>query len=310
MRSTVTDHAHDHAHPPPSSDERRLSVAFAVVVAFTVVEGVGGWMFRSLTLLADAGHMLLDASSLWLAWYALRLTRRSHDDRLTYGYHRFPVLAAFINGLTLLALCGWIVIEAVGRLRAPVAMNAAPALSIAVIGLVVNWFALRLLHGEHDAHSHGPSLNVEAARMHVLGDLLGSVAAIVATATALFTGWSYADPLLAFAIVAILLRGAVRVLVDSGHILLEGVPKHLDLDDIRRSLTEQVAAVREVHHLHAWALTTERPLVTLHATLVDGSDTPRVVHDIKRVLHDRFGIDHSTIQVDHGDCPDTDHDHP
>jgi cobalt-zinc-cadmium efflux system protein len=302
-------HAHDdHVRPRASGDERRLGFAFAVVVVFAGVEAVGGWLFNSLTLLADAGHMLLDASSLWLAWYALRLTRRANDDRLTYGYHRFPVLAAFINGLTLLALCGWIVIEAIGRLQAPVSINAAPALTIAVFGLLVNWLALRMLHTghEHDHDGHGTSINVQAARMHVLGDLLGSVAAIIATGTVLLTGWNYADPLLAFVIVAILLRGALRVLVDSGHILLEGVPKHLDLDDIRRSLTEQVASVREVHHLHAWALTTERPLVTLHATLVDGSDTRRVIHDIKQVLHERFGIDHSTIQVDHGECPDTD----
>ncbi len=302
-------HAHDeHVHPRANGDERRLGFAFAVVVVFAAVEAVGGWLFNSLTLLADAGHMLLDASSLWLAWYALRLSRRAHDDRLTYGYHRFPVLAAFINGLTLLALCGWIVIEAIGRLQAPVAINAAPALTIAVFGLLVNWLALNLLHTghEHDHAGRGTSINVQAARMHVLGDLLGSVAAIIATGTVLLTGWNYADPLLAFVIVVILFRGAIRVLVDSGHILLEGVPKHLDLDDIRRSLTEQVASVREVHHLHAWALTTERPLVTLHATLVDGSDTRRVIHDIKQVLHERFGIDHSTIQVDHGECPDTD----
>lgn len=140
--------------------------------------------------------------------------------------------------------------------------------------------------------------------MHVLGDLLGSVAAIIAATTVLLTGWPYADPLLAFVIVAILLRGASKVLLDSGHILLEGVPKHLDLDEIKRTLTERVTAVREVHHLHAWALTTERPLITLHATLQDGSDAQHVVRDIKSVLHERFGIEHSTIQVDHGPCPD------
>jgi cobalt-zinc-cadmium efflux system protein len=307
----------DHDTSPSKSEERKLGFAFAVVGAFMIAEGLGGWFFHSLTLLADAGHMLLDASALWLAWYALRLTRRASDERLSYGYHRFPVLAAFINGLSLIALCGWILFEALVRMGSPVAMQAAPALAIAVLGLFVNWVALRLLHGgathdhrhEHDdaharVHEHGMSLNVRAAHMHVMGDLLGSIAAIVAAATALTTGWPYADPLLAFGIVAILLRGAIRVLLDSGHILLEGVPKHLDLEDIRRALTERVTAVRDVHHLHAWALTTERPLVTLHATLREGSDARHVVRDIKLVLHERFGIDHSTIQLDHGPCPD------
>ena len=291
--------AHSHASP----DERSLALAFLLVGAFTIVEALGGWLFNSLTLLADAGHMLLDAGALGLAWWALRLARRARDERLSYGYHRFQVLAAFINGLTLVALCAWIVIEAIARLSEPQQILALPALGVASVGLVVNLLAFRVLHRP----THAPrSLNLRAASMHVLGDLLGSVAAIVATGTVLLTGWTYADPLLAFVIVAILLRGAVRVLMDSGHILLEGVPQHLDLDEIKRTLTDRVAAVRDVHHLHAWALTTERPLVTLHATLEDDSDAYRVIRDIKVVLHERFGIEHSTIQVDHGPCPDDD----
>lgn len=262
------------------------------------VEVVGGLMANSLTLLADAGHMLLDASALGLSWYAARLAEREHTESLSYGYHRFQVLAAFINALALLGLCGWIVFEAIGRLSQPEPMLAGPALAIAVVGFIVNLIAFRLLHG------HGDDMNVKSAALHVLGDLLGSAAAITAALTVLLTGWLYADPLLSFVVVAILLRGSIRVLRDAGHILLEGVPANLDTEHIKTTLIGQIAEVSEVHHLHAWALTLERPLVTLHATVDEGCDTHTVVQRIKTVLQSEFGIGHSTIQVEQGPCPD------
>ena len=263
-----------------------------------IVEVIGGVLANSLTLLADAGHMFLDASALGFSWYATHISRRDQDERLTYGYHRFQVLAAFINGLTLLALTIWIVVEAYERLATPQTMIPLPALAVASVGLIVNLIAFRWLHQADD------NANVRSAALHVLGDILGSAAAITAALTVYFTGWLYADPLLALLIAAILARGAWRVLQQSAHILLEGVPDGIELERIARTLTQKVAGVIEVHHLHAWALTAEKPLLTLHASVDQPTDLADVVVSMKQVLNEDFGIDHSTIQVEHGDCPD------
>ena len=230
-------HTHDHGH----DNEQALGRAFALIGTFMFVEVVGGLLANSLTLLADAGHMFLDASALAFSWYALRLSRRLQDDRLTYGYHRWEVLAAFVNGLTLMALVGWILLEAWDRLNTPQTMIPLPALVVASAGLVVNIIAYRWLHGHQD------SAAVRSAALHVLGDLLGSVAAIAAALTVWFTGWPYADPLLALVIAAILGRGAWRVLKDATHILLEGVPDGVNLDKIASTLTDRVPGVNGVH---------------------------------------------------------------
>lgn len=288
--------AHDHHH---QHDERRLGLAFVLIGVFTVVEATGGWLANSLALLADAGHMFLDASALGLSWYAMRLSRRDHDHSLSYGYHRFQVLAAFVNALTLLLVCAWISFEALARLRQPEPILPGPALIVAVLGLGVNLIAFRMLHEGRERN-----LNMRSAYLHVLGDILGSFAAIAAMAIVLLTGWLAADPLLSMVVVLILLRGAWRLLRESGHILLEGVPGHLDLNEIKRVLTAGVADVLDVHHVHAWALTNERPMVTLHANITEGSDTQRVVAAVKAVLLKEFGVDHSTVQVELGPCPD------
>ncbi|MCP5180797.1 MAG: cation transporter [Pseudomonadales bacterium] len=295
------DHHHDHTrhdHVPAGASERMLRQAFVLIASFMAVEFVGGWLANSLTLLADAGHMFLDATALGLAWYAARLAQREDNNRLSYGYHRFKVLAAFVNGLTLAALVVWILIEAATRLGQPEPMAAIPTLVIAALGLAVNVAAYRLLHaGQHD-------MNVRAAAIHVLGDLLGSAAAIMAALIVYTTGWLYADPLLALAIALLLGRGAWRVIADSAHILLEGVPEGMNLHEIRHALLESVPGLREVHHVHAWSLTSERPLVTLHAHVETDVDVSSTTSCIKQVLLDRFGIDHSTIQVEQGPCPD------
>jgi cobalt-zinc-cadmium efflux system protein len=292
-------HSHAHAHPLPDN-EAIVGRAFALIVAFMTVEIAGGLLANSLTLLADAGHMFLDATALGLSWYALRLSKRNNDHTLSYGYHRFQVLAAFINGLTIFALIIWILVEAYSRLLAPEGMLALPALSVAVVGLIVNIVVFRWLHGAED------NAAVRSAALHVIGDLLGSVAAIIAALSVYLTGWLYADPLLALVIAVILGRGAWRVVKDSAHILLEGVPDGINLKEIADRLAARVPEVIEVHHVHAWALTAEKPLVTLHASVDEQSDLSHVVARMKSVLNDDFGIDHSTIQVEHGQCPDDD----
>ena len=290
---------HDHSRDRPDN-EAIVGRAFILIAGFMVVEAIGGVLANSLTLMADAGHMFLDATALGLTWYSLRLSKRNHDHTLSYGYHRFQVLAAFINGLTIFALIIWILLEAYSRLRAPEGMLALPALSVAVVGLIVNIVAFRWLHGAHD------NASVRSATLHVIGDLLGSAAAIIAALSVYFTGWLYADPLLALVIVVILGRGAWRVTKDSAHILLEGVPAGINLKEIAGTLAARVPGVIEVHHVHAWALTAEKPLVTLHASVEDETELSGVVARMKAVLNDDFGIDHSTIQVEHGLCPDDD----
>jgi len=296
------DHGHEHPHGRAHhGHERALKAAFLLIAGFMFVEAAVGLLANSLTLIADAGHMLLDASALGFSWYAVRLSERDSSESLSYGYHRFQVLAAFVNGLALLALCIGIVIAAVVRLQTPATMIAGPALAVAAVGLAVNLVAYRILHGVEG------NLNVESAMLHVLGDLLGSVAAIAAAGTVLLTGWPYADPLLAALVTAILLRGSLRVLRDAAHILLEGVPRHLDVEEIRARLSSALTGRAEIHHVHAWALTMERPLITLHARVLDGSDGHDIVGRIKAQLHSEFGLDHSTVQVENGPCPDDEH---
>jgi cobalt-zinc-cadmium efflux system protein len=197
-----------------------------------------------------------------------------------------------------MALVGWILFEAWERLNVPQTMLPLPAFAVASAGFVVNIVAYRWLHG------HQESAAVRSAALHVLGDLLGSVAAIAAALTVWFTGWPYADPLLALVIATILARGAWRVLKEATHILLEGVPDGINLEQIASTLTDRVPGVNGVHHLHAWALTAQKPLLTLHASVDEPADLPEVMSNIKLVLVEEFGIDHSTVQVDHGKCPD------
>jgi cobalt-zinc-cadmium efflux system protein len=289
--------AHSHSHAQPDN-ATLLSRAFLLIAGFMLVEVIGGLLANSLTLLADAGHMFLDASALGFSWYAIRISQREQDHRLSYGYHRWQVLAAFVNGLTLLGLVCWILIEALERLRHPELMLPLPALIVATLGLIVNLIAYRWLHHAED------NANVRAASLHVLGDILGSASAIIAALTVWFTGWPYADPLLALLIAVILGRGAWQVLNQSAHILLEGVPEGVNLETIAERLTAHIPAISNVHHLHAWALTAERPLVTLHAKADPHADQEQVVAKMKQVLTEEFGITHSTIQLEHGDCPD------
>ena len=262
------------------------------------VELIAGLWTNALVLIADAGHMFLDATALGLSWWAARISAKGSDHKLSYGYHRFQVLAAFINGLTLLALVGWIAFEAVSRMATPETMLPLPALAVAAVGFLVNVIAFRWLHGASS------NTNVRSAALHVLGDLLGSAAAIVAALCVYWFGWLYADPLLALLIVVILSRGAYRVLKESTHILLEGVPQGVDLAEIKDVLCERIPNVVEVHHLHAWALTAEKPLLTLHAQVIHEAHVPSVTADIKSVLTTDFGIHHSTIQIELGPCPD------
>lgn len=295
---------HDHgAHGGnghASAGERNLGLAALLTGAFMLAEVVGGLISGSLALLADAGHMLTDFGSLTLAWYGFRLARRPADWRRTYGYDRFSVLVAFSNGLVLFAVAAWIIYEAWERLNNPVEVLGGVMLAVALGGLLVNIAAFFILRrGDRE------NLNIQAATLHVAGDLLGSVAALIAGGVILLTGWQPIDPLLSVLVAVIILRSAWRVVARSGHILLEGAPESVDTREIASDLPV-IAGVLRVHHVHAWSISQERPMVTLHAVLEPGTDPGIAVGAVKRRLAERFGIDHATVEIEFDSCADGD----
>lgn len=298
-------HDHHHQHGPAGAqgeDRRRLRLALGLTGGFMAVEAAGGLIAGSLALLADAAHMLADTGALALAWFSFRMTDRPADRRRTYGYHRFPVLAAFVNGLTLLAIVAWIAFEAVQRLLEPAPVLGATMAAVAALGLVVNVVVFAILHG-----GSRDSLNMRGAALHVLGDLLGSLAALVAAGVILLTGWTPIDPLLSLAVAALVLRSAWYLLRHAGHVLLEGAPETVDPAAVEREVPTAVAGVRDVHHVHAWSLSPERPMMSLHAHATGEVEHDRLVARIKAFLRQRFGVAHATLQVEYGDeCVDED----
>ena len=286
-----------HSPSTGADDRRRLLGALFLTGAFTLVEFVGGLITGSLALLADAGHMLTDTAALGFAYTAALVARRPNDAQRTYGYHRFPVLAAYVNAITLLLIVAWIAVEAVGRIRQPVEILEGPMLVVAVVGLLVNLAAFRLLHG-----GHTNNLNVRGALVHVLGDLLGSAAAIVAALVMLTTGWTPIDPILSVLVALLVLKSAVSLLRRSGHVLMEGRPAHLDAVAVARTIALTVPEVSEVHHMHIWSLSPDRPLVTCHARVDRAAGHDGALERVLTCLRERFGVQHATVQLEHERC--------
>jgi len=296
-------HRHDDASPArngaDANNERRMGLAAALTGGFMFAEVAGGIVAGSLALLADAGHMLTDFASLALAWFGFRLARRPADWKRTYGFDRFQVLIAFANGLALFAIAGWIVYEGIERLMTTPVVSGGIMVVIAMLGLLVNIAAYTLLQG-----ADRENLNVRGAAVHVLGDLLGSVAALVAGGVILMTGWTPIDPLLSLLVAAIIVRSGWTVVADAGHILLEGAPEELDTRKIGPDLIANVKGVEEVHHVHVWSITQSRRMVTLHACVGGAEDQDRMVRSIKARLKDQFGLDHATVEIERGTCAD------
>ncbi len=283
-------HSHDgHDHIP--KNERKIAIAAALTGSFMIAELVGGLLSGSLALIADAGHMLTDFASLMLAWFAFRLARRPADWKRTYGFDRFSVLAAFVNGLSLFLIAGWITWEAIQRLADPVEVLGGTMLIIAVLGLLVNIVAFLVL-----TRGEGDNLNVRAAALHVAGDLLGSIATIVAAGVILTTGWTPIDPILSVLVALIILRSAWKVVSESGHILLESAPTGFDRRKVAADL-EALAGVNAVSHIHAWSVTQERPMVTMEVTPTPDADPHKVKASVKTRLRDTFNIEHATIEI-------------
>ncbi|MGF1508947.1 MAG: cation diffusion facilitator family transporter [Myxococcota bacterium] len=274
-------------------NESRTFWAAVLTAAFMLAEAAGGWLSGSLALLADAAHMMTDSVSLGLAWYAFRLSRRPPTERHTFGYDRLQVLVAFGNGIAMLIVVLLIVGHAVERLFDPVAVLPGPLLVIAGLGLGVNLVAFGILHGADTTN-----LNVRGALLHVLGDLLGSVAAITSGAVIWLTGFMTIDPILSVFVATLLARSAIALVRDSGRILLEAVPLHLDIAEVRQDLEAHIDHVVSIHHVHAWCLTQERHMVTLHAQVKDANHRDSVAALIKERLRREFGIAHATVEVE------------
>ncbi|WOI54379.1 cation diffusion facilitator family transporter [Parvularcula sp. LCG005] len=300
----VTNHNHDahdgHDHGPGHhhdhsgiSDNRRLFIALLVISVFCVVEIIGGILSGSLALLADAGHMVTDAAAIALALWARWLAAKPSSAAYTYGKKRAQVLAAFVNGLALFVLIGFLLYESFERMASPHPIEAKTMLLVATLGLFANFLAFYVLHrgATHD-------VNMRGALLHVIGDMLGSVAAIISAGVIAAFGWLIIDPIVTIAVSLLIARSAWSLTRETARILMEGAPPSMAPDAVRSALKSAVPEVRDIHDLRIWMLTPDVPQMTMHVQVAHASEAPKVLRDIKAVLNERFGITHSTIQVE------------
>jgi cobalt-zinc-cadmium efflux system protein len=297
---------HDHDHGDAGA--RRLAIALCIIAAFAVAEVAGGLMSGSLALLADAGHMITDAAALALALSAQWLSKRPSTDRFPFGLKRAQVLAAFINGLGLLAIVGILVVEAIERLGSPQVIDAPLMLGVAVLGLFANFAAFGVLHGGSQ-----DNVNIRGALLHVAADIFGSVAAILSALVIMATGFFAIDAILTVVVCLLILKSTLPLLRETGAILLQAAPAALSQEEVRDALTES-GTVLDVHHMRAWQLTPGEVMLALHAVVPRNADQGAVLRRIKDTLRERFGIEQSTVQIETTDvvsidptwrgCPD------
>jgi cobalt-zinc-cadmium efflux system protein len=297
-------HSHDHSHSHTGNKKALLS-SFMLIAVFMVVEVVGGLFTNSLALLSDAGHMLSDAAALGLSFFALKLGERAVSQDKTFGYKRFEIIAAGLNGVTLVVVSLYIFYEAIQRFFDPPEVQSQGMLAIAIIGLLVNIVAAWILmKGDKE------NLNVRSAFLHVLGDLLGSVGAIVAALLIMFFGWGIADPIASVIVGVLILISGWRVIKESYQVLMEGAPDQIDMLQVKEALCN-LPMVKEVHDLHVWTITSGYPVLSCHITITDQAVHDDILLQSQKILHDQFEIEHSTIQVEkaangcpspHGTC--------
>jgi cobalt-zinc-cadmium efflux system protein len=284
-------------HTHGSRHKRRLLAVFGLTAAFLVVEASVGLWTGSLSLLADATHMLLDAGGVLLSLLAVWFAERPATPAKTYGYYRVEILAALVNGVVLCVMAIAILVTTYERIRQPPHVPGGPILVVAALGLVVNLAALRLLH-----RGAGESLNVRAAYLEVLGDAISSAVVIGAALVILFTGWVVVDPVAGALIALFILPRTWALLRQTVNVLLEGAPPHLDVTEIEDALAA-ASAVRRVHDLHVWTLTSGREAMSAHVVVEAGAPSDRILEELHVILHTRFGIDHTTIQIETEPAP-------
>ncbi len=283
--------AHDHHHHYESS-RRRLWLAFWTQLAFLLVEVVGGIMANSLALLADAGHMLSDVGALGLSLLALAWTARPPTDRKTSGYHRREILVAVVTGLALWAIAGFIFYEAAWRFFEPPVVNSRPLMIIASLGLLVNLLGMYVL-----MPSREHNLNLRSAFLHLLGDSLGSVAAIAAGVAIWWRGWYWFDPLAGVIVGVLIIISSWQLVWEAAEILLESTPRHIPLDEVQQSL-ENHPQVKGVHDLHIWTIASGLYAASVHVTIDNHLNRDCLALELEELMHERFGLEHNTIQIE------------
>ncbi|MFY3791882.1 cation diffusion facilitator family transporter [Ureibacillus sp. MALMAid1270] len=280
-------HHHHHTH-----NKNALFISFIIISIFVMVELVGGILTNSLALLSDAGHMFSDAISLGVGLLAIKIGELITSENKTFGYKRIEVLAALFNGLLLIFISIAIFWEALHRFSEPHIIAGKGMLIIAIIGALVNIGVLLILK---DTHHHG-NINMQAAMLHVVGDLLGSIGAIIASLLIIFYGWTLADPIASMVVALIIIKSGFSVTYDAVHILMEGKPNDLDLEEIRKKLL-QIPGVVGIHDFHAWSITSDFPTISCHI-LISSKNHDEVLTEALRELHDTYHIEHATIQVE------------
>ncbi|HTQ78948.1 MAG TPA: cation diffusion facilitator family transporter [Thermoanaerobaculia bacterium] len=283
---------HHHGPSPGEANFRRFVVVLILSAVYMAAEAVGGYLSHSLALLADAGHMLSDVGALGLSLFAIWVARKPPNSRQTYGFHRTEILAALINGATLIAISVYICVEAWNRFKEPHEVQGPLMMAVAVGGLVVNFAALFILNG-----GRGDNLNMRGAWLHTLADALGSLQAVVAGGLIWAFGWRLADPIASVLISLLILWSSWSLVKETVAVLMESAPGHIDVDEVRQAILA-VDDVRGVHDLHVWTITSGRESLSAHVVTADGLGQRGLLSEIRRALHDRFGIHHVTIQVE------------
>ncbi|MEN1935272.1 cation diffusion facilitator family transporter [Paenibacillus sp. 102] len=284
-------HSHHHGH---SQNKKALMIAFILTTSFMIAEVIGGFVTNSLALLSDAGHMLSDAVSLALSLLAFKIGEKKPTLDKTYGYKRIEMLAALCNGVVLIIISIYIFIEAIRRFQEPVEIASNGMLIIAVLGLFINITSAWMLMRGGDVKGN---LNVRSAFLHVLGDLLGSVGAIIAALLIKFFGWTAADPIASILVSILVIISGWRVTRDTVHVLMEGAPGHIDVKEVKDTLLS-IAIVKEIHDLHIWSVTSDFQVLTCHLVIEKGEETQGVLAKATRLLKDRFHVEHVTIQIE------------
>jgi cobalt-zinc-cadmium efflux system protein len=298
-------HSHDQGHHHHGSNNKNaLKWSFFLIAGFMIIEVIGGMLTNSLALLSDAGHMLSDAAALGLSFLALTFGQKKASPTKTFGYKRFEILAAFINGITLMVISLYIFWEAYHRIVNPPEVISKGMLIVSTIGLLVTLAAAYILmRGDKDEN-----LNVRSAFLHVIGDMLGSIGAIAAALLIMFFNWGMADPIASIIVALLIIISGWRVTKESFHILMEGTPANIDVNKVKEVLLN-IPDVKHVYDLHVWSITSDFPALSCHLVTNPKVHYQEMLGKAKKVLHDEFHIEHTTIQIDmeSSDCPKDDH---
>jgi cobalt-zinc-cadmium efflux system protein len=289
------EHRCRHHRAPDSGSSRRLGIVLVLITIYMIAEALGGWYTNSLALLSDAGHMLTDVAAIGLSMLAIWFGARPAPVRKTYGYYRLEILAAFVNGMALVAMSGLIIYEAYSRAMDPPVVASGPMMLVAAGGLVVSIVGVSILHARPGGGAG--SLNEYGAFLHIIGDLLGSVGTLVAGALMWAYGWYLADPIASAFIALLIIVSSYELIAEAVNVLLEGTPSHINIAAVKESILG-IDGVVDVHDLHVWSITSGKDALSAHVVCACDDYSKAFVEAIRHQLVHRFGISHLTIQLE------------